>query len=165
MSQKAEAPVGQKKKTACLGIARRSFLGQLAGVPVAAAGLAHAAGTPQAQQGMPPGPQPKAPSGGTKSGAIGRTQRVDGEVKEYRDPETGARVMQLTGDGSDNVHLYFTSQSFLGGGSERVVFGSNRSGRYQYYLLEIRERRLVQGQMTLGAGDRQRLAQAARSRA
>ncbi len=125
------------------GLARRSFLGQLAGIPVAA-GLAQAAGIPAAQQGAPPRPQEKAPSGGAKSGAIGKTQRVDGEVKEYRDPETGARVMQLTGDGSDNVHLYFTSQSFLGGDAERVVFGSNRSGRFQYYLLEIRERRLVQ---------------------
>ena len=126
------------------GIARRSFLGQLAAVPVAVTGLAQAAGTPPAQQVATPGTQPKAPSGVAKLGAIGKTQSVDGEVKEYRDPETGARVMQLTGDGSDNVHLYFTSESFLAGGAERVVFGSNRSGRFQYYLLEIRERRLVQ---------------------
>jgi oligogalacturonide lyase len=110
----------------------------------AAAGLASAASTLRAQQGATPGPQQKAASGGVKPGAIGGTQHVDGEIKEYRDPETGARVMQLTGDGSDNVHLYFTSESFIGGGSERVVFGSNRSGRFQYYLLEIRERRLVQ---------------------
>ena len=52
--------------------------------------------------------------------------------------------MQLTGDGSDNVHLYFTSESFAGSGSERLVFGSNRTGRYQLYQLEIRQRRLVQ---------------------
>jgi oligogalacturonide lyase len=78
------------------------------------------------------------------TGARGRTQRVDSEVKEYRDVDTGARVMQLTGDGSDNVHLYFTSESFVGGGSNRLVFGSNRSGRFQFYLLEIRERKLVQ---------------------
>lgn len=76
--------------------------------------------------------------------ARGRTQRVDSEIQEYRDPETGARLMRLTGDGSDNVHLYFTSESFLAGGAGRVVFGSNRSGRFQFYLLEIRERRLVQ---------------------
>jgi oligogalacturonide lyase len=74
----------------------------------------------------------------------GRIQRIDTEVKEYKDKETGARVMQLTGDGSDNVHLYFTSDSFYGGGSERVVFGSNRSGRFQFYMLEIRNRKLVQ---------------------
>jgi oligogalacturonide lyase len=78
-----------------------------------------------------------------KLGPRGRTLRVDGEMKEYRDQETGARVMQLTGDGSDNVHLYFTSESFVDG-SERIVFGSNRTGKFQHYLLEIREKRLTQ---------------------
>jgi len=77
------------------------------------------------------------------AGERGRTQRVDSEIQEHRDADTGARVMQLTGDGSDNVHLYFTSESFLNG-SERVVFGSNRSGRFQFHLLEIRDRRLTQ---------------------
>lgn len=76
-------------------------------------------------------------------GPRGRTMRVDDEIKERRDPETGARVVQLTGDGSDNVHLYFTSDSFLED-SNRMVFGSNRTGRFQHYLLEIRERRLTQ---------------------
>jgi len=98
---------------------RRSFLKQLGAVPVAA------------------------------QGARGRTERVESEVKEYRDADTGARVMQLTGGDSDNVHLYFTSESFIGG-SERLVFGSNRSGRFQFYLLEIRERKLVQ--LTGGEG-------------
>jgi len=101
------------------GVARRSFLAQLAAVPAAAAVLQH--------------PAP-----------AGRTQSAAGEIKEYRDPDTGARVMQLTGGGSDNVHLYFTSESYLGGGSDRIVFGSNRSGRFQFYLLEIGARRLVQ---------------------
>src|SRR5581483_1152821 len=73
----------------------------------------------------------------------GKTFRVDSEIKEYKDPETGARVRQLTGDGSDNVHLYFTTDSFISG-SDRVVFGSNRSGRFQYYLMEVKEKRLVQ---------------------
>ena len=100
---------------------RRSFLKGLAG---AGFGLAAARGQQAA-------------------GARGKTLRVDDEVKELRDPETGARVMRLTGDGSDNVHLYFTSESFVSG-SDRLVFGSNRSGRFQFYLLEIRERRLVQ---------------------
>lgn len=75
--------------------------------------------------------------------ARGKVERVSGEVKELRDPETGARLMQLSGGESDNVHLYFTSESFVSG-SESIVFGSNRSGRFQFYLLEIRERRLVQ---------------------
>jgi oligogalacturonide lyase len=113
--------------TSRAGVARRFFLAQLGGAAVAGSVV-------QAQQGA-------ARNG---SGAVGRTQRVDGEIKEFRDPDTGARVMQLTGDGSDNVHLYFTSESFLGNRSDRLVFSSNRSGRYQYYLLEIRNRRLVQ---------------------
>ena len=86
-------------------------------------------------------PKPAAPA---SRGGRGSTLRVDSEVKEFKDPDTGARVMQLTGDGSDNVHLYFTSESFAGSGSERLVFGSNRTGRYQLYQLEIRQRRLVQ---------------------
>jgi hypothetical protein len=86
----------------------------------------------------------------------GKTQRVNSEVKEFKDPDTGARVLQLTSDGSDNVHLYFTSESFFGGGSDRVVFGSNRSGQFQFYMLEIRERKLVQ--LTEGSTSRSRRA-------
>jgi len=74
----------------------------------------------------------------------GHTQRVSDEIKESKDEETGARVRRLTADGSDNVHLYFTSESFIGGGSDRVVFASNRSGKFQYHLLEIAAGRLVQ---------------------
>jgi oligogalacturonide lyase len=67
------------------------------------------------------------------------------EIKESKDPETGARVRRLTADGSDNVHIYFTSESFLAdGGSDKVVFASNRSGRFQYHLLDISDARLVQ---------------------
>ena len=95
---------------------RRSFLAQVASLPVVAA----------------------VPS------ARGRSQRVDSEIREYKDPETGARVIQLTGDGSDNVHLYFTSESFLGTASDAIVFGSNRTGKFQFYMLEIRARKLVQ---------------------
>lgn len=76
-------------------------------------------------------------------GPVGRTTDVSGEIKEYKDVETGARVRLLTGDGSDNVHLYFTSESFVTG-SDAIVFGSNRTGRYQHYLLEIKARRLTQ---------------------
>jgi oligogalacturonide lyase len=75
-------------------------------------------------------------------GARGKTASVAGEVKEAKDAETGARVVYLTGE-ADNVHLYFTSESFVTG-SESIVFGSNRSGRYQFYLLDIRRRRVTQ---------------------
>jgi oligogalacturonide lyase len=85
------------------------------------------------------------------TGGRGATQRVTDEIKESKDPETGARVRRLTANGSDNVHIYFTSESFLAeSGSDKVVFASNRSGRFQYYLLDIPEARLVQ----LTDGDR-----------
>jgi oligogalacturonide lyase len=77
------------------------------------------------------------------TGPRGRTTQIDSEIKEYRDKDTGARVRQLTGDGSDNVHLYFTSESFVEG-SNRIVFGSNRTGKFQHYMLEIREKKLTQ---------------------
>ena len=67
-----------------------------------------------------------------------------GEINEYADSETGARVRRLTADGSDNVHIYFTSESFLDGGSDMVIFASNRSGNFQFHLLEISAGRLIQ---------------------
>ena len=105
-------------------MARRSFLGQLGGM--ALAGM-----TAPARAAVSNGPR-------------GKTQSIAGEIKEYKDADTGARVMQLTGDGSENVHLYFTSESFLSGGADRIVFGSNRSEKFQFYLMELREKRLVQ---------------------
>lgn len=44
----------------------------------------------------------------------GKVQQVRGEIKEHKDPKTGARVRRLTGDGSSNVHPYFTSWAFVG---------------------------------------------------
>ena len=43
------------------------------------------------------------------AGGRGKVQQVRGEIKEYKDPKTGACVRRLTGDGSSNVHPYFTS--------------------------------------------------------
>lgn len=76
-------------------------------------------------------------------GPVGRTFSVADEIKDYRDKETGARVMLLTGGGSDNVHLYFTSEGFVEG-SSRIVFGSNRTGKFQHYLLDIAAKKLTQ---------------------
>jgi len=81
-------------------------------------------------------------------GPVGRTIDASSEIKEYKDKETGALVRLLTGDGSDNVHLYFTSESFVSG-SDAIVFGSNRTGKFQHYLLEIKAKRLTQ--LTNGA--------------
>ena len=58
---------------------------------------------------------------------MARGDVFEAEGEEYRDEETGALVRRLTGDGSDNHHLYFTSTSFVGDG-EAIVFASDRSG-------------------------------------
>jgi len=112
-------------------LARRSFLRQLALAPLGAALVR------TRLWGADAAPQP------ASHGPVGRTLDVAGEIKEFKDSETGARVVQLTGGGSDNVHLYFTSESFVAG-SDRIVFGSNRTGKYQHYLMEIREKKLTQ---------------------
>lgn len=118
---------------------RRSFLKDAAGLY--AAGFSSLIGPLTS---LASAAQNQAGGGGEKKGsAVGKVISAADEVKEFRDPDTGARVMRLTGDGSDNVHLYFTSEAFIGG-SDRTVFGSNRSGKFQYYLLEISERKLVQ---------------------
>ena len=74
----------------------------------------------------------------------GKVQQVRGEIKEYKDPKTGARVRRLTGDGSSNVHPYFSSWAFVGSGADTTIFVSNRSGAYQWHLLDIPAARLVQ---------------------
>jgi len=91
----------------------------------------------------------------------GKVQQVRGEIKEYKDPKTGARVRRLTGDGSSNVHPYFTSWAFVGSGADNAVLVSNRSGAYQWYLLDIPAARLVQ--LTAGQKISPNLACVARS--
>jgi len=83
---------------------------------------------------------------GDASSAAGRGKvlQVRGEIKEYKDPKTGVCVRRLTGDGSSNVHPYFTSWAFVGNGADHAVYVSNRSGAYQWYLLDIPTARLVQ---------------------
>jgi len=68
----------------------------------------------------------------------------EAQVKEYTDDETGARMRRLTGDGSDNAHLYFTSTSFLGDGAERLIVSSDRLGDRAYFMLDIPEATLTQ---------------------
>ncbi len=67
----------------------------------------------------------------------GKVLKIRSEIKEYKDPKTGARVRQLTGDGSSNVHPYFTSWAFVGNDADKTIIISNRSGSYQWYMLEI----------------------------
>ena len=94
--------------------------------------------------------EPPQNAGGRRStatppaGGRGKVQQVRGEIKEYKDPKTGARVRRLTGDGSSNVHPYFTSWAFVGDDADHTIFVSNRSGAYQWHLLDIPAARLVQ---------------------
>jgi oligogalacturonide lyase len=121
---------------------RRLFLTRLAafgGVAVSASNLnLIAAAEPPRSLGQATGDA--APS----AGARGRVLQVRGEIKEYKDPKTGARIRRLTGDGSSNVHPYFTSWAFVGDGADKAILVSNRSGVYQWYLLDIPAARLVQ---------------------
>jgi len=68
----------------------------------------------------------------------------EAQIEEWADPETGALMRRLTGDGSENSHLYFTCTSFVGDDAERVIISSDRAGGGAYFLLEIAQRRMVQ---------------------
>lgn len=131
-------------------MARRSFLHQIARVGgagilgvTAIRSVAASAGEPTGGTGTSQA-APAVHTSGKTPGGRGSIQNVRSEIQESKDEQTGARVRRLTADGSDNVHLYFTSESFLAGGSNRVVFASNRSGKFQYHLLDIPAGRLVQ---------------------
>jgi oligogalacturonide lyase len=108
-----------------------------------------------------------APPSGKASGTMaaassrGKVQNVGGEIREYKNSKTGARIRRLTGDGSSNVHPYFTSWAFVGDGADSAIFASNRSGAYQWYLLEIPAARLVQ--LTVGEKISPNMACVARS--
>src|SRR5258707_1178301 len=82
---------------------RRAFLKGLAAAPVCLSFARSFAAESAA-------PQP------ASNGPIGRVLDVADEVKEYKDKETGARV----------------------------IFGSNRTGKFQHYMLEIKRRKLIQ---------------------
>jgi oligogalacturonide lyase len=124
-------------------VGRRLFLGRLAALGGGAALAGSTLSLVIASE--PPARGPQAPGkGGPPNAGRGKTQQIRGEIKEYKDPKTGARVRRLTGDGSSNVHPYFTSWGFVGDNADNAIFISNRSGRFQWYLLEIPSARLVQ---------------------
>lgn len=120
---------------------RRLFLAGAAALGGAAASLAGASRVMAAET-----PQDPQPAAGSPPAAAGRgtVRQVQSEIKEYKDPKTGARIRRLTGDGSSNVHPYFTSWAFVGDGAEQAIFASDRSGAYQWHLLDVPAARLVQ---------------------
>ncbi len=122
-------------------IDRRFFLTRLAalgGAAVSASGLDFVfAAEPPRNAGQV--------TGDASSAAVrGKVLQVRSEIKEYKDSKTGVRVRRLTGDGSSNVHPYFTSWAFVGDSADNAILVSNRSGAYQWYLLDIPAARLVQ---------------------
>ena len=68
---------------------------------------------------------------------------LSSEKREYREPATGVRVVQLTDAPCHNVHPYYNQEGFVDG-SGRYVFSSNRSGIGQIYAVEIASGRIVQ---------------------
>jgi oligogalacturonide lyase len=115
--------------------ARRTFLTQVAALATV--------GTLDRLQAVL-GAEPKSDRSTGSSSARGRVLDVKSDIQEYKDPDTGVRVLRLAAGDFDNVHPYFTTTSFVGDGHEQIVFGSNRTGAYQFYLLELRSGRLVQ---------------------
>jgi hypothetical protein len=126
------------------GLGRRHFLADVAAVGGAAA-LSAVATNPTVADELAQAPRPSADSTtSATTGSRGKVQDVRSEIKEYKDPGTGGRVRRLTGDGSSNIHPYFTSSAFVGDDADSAVFLSNRSGAYQWHLLKISAARLVQ---------------------
>ena len=64
------------------------------------------------------------------------------ELEEHADPTTGARVMRLTSADAHSHHLYFTASSYTKDG--HIVFGSERTGSPQLFLMQMPGGRIVQ---------------------
>ncbi|MCR8632165.1 oligogalacturonate lyase family protein [Paenibacillus radicis (ex Xue et al. 2023)] len=67
-------------------------------------------------------------------------QTFQSEKKSYKDEKTGRLVWQLTSNGSNNYHLYFTDNSFTLGDQE-IYFLSDRSSEspevYNFFKMDI----------------------------
>src|SRR4051794_31513982 len=88
---------------------RRDFLGGLAALGAAGALAATTGKTLAAEELMQSATAPAATPTTKPVGQRGRVLNIRDEIKEFKDPKTGARIRQLTSDGSNNVHPYFTS--------------------------------------------------------
>ncbi len=69
------------------------------------------------------------------------------EIRSYQDAKTGVTVRQLTGDGSNNYHLYFTDNSFTLGDRE-IYFLSDRGSRqpelFNYFRMDLQSGLITQ---------------------
>src|SRR5207244_4044547 len=65
------------------------------------------------------------------------------KAREYRDEQTGCRVLQLTETGPINHHLYFLTSS-LTPDEQSLVFASYRTGRCEFFRRGFPEGETVQ---------------------
>lgn len=72
---------------------------------------------------------------------VGASISID--VTRAADPQTGVEVTRLTDDDGDTIFPYFTQPVFTDDGSG-LLLSSNRTGRWQAYLLDLPAGRLIQ---------------------
>lgn len=69
------------------------------------------------------------------------------EIKEYVDKKTKNTIIQLTSDGSNNYHLYFTDNAFTQGDKE-IYFLSDRSSKspriYNLFKMDLNTGTIIQ---------------------
>ncbi|MGE7602950.1 oligogalacturonate lyase family protein [Peribacillus sp. NPDC097675] len=69
------------------------------------------------------------------------------EIKQYKDKKTGREIFQLTGDGSNNFHFYFTDNSFSLH-DEDIYFLSDRSSQkkeiYNLFKMNLESGKIIQ---------------------
>ncbi|MFQ6096348.1 MAG: oligogalacturonate lyase family protein [Armatimonadota bacterium] len=73
--------------------------------------------------------------------AAGDVTRI--EYQRATDPETGVEVTRLTDDEGDSIFPYFTQPVFASA-EDALLVSSNRTGKWQAYVLWVSEGRLVQ---------------------
>lgn len=73
------------------------------------------------------------------------------EKRTFEQPETGARVLQLTDQPCSNGNAYYNHEQFING-SERLVFRSDRSGERQLYSVDLASGQIVQLTEAAGMG-------------
>ena len=72
---------------------------------------------------------------------MARGDILPSERREFTQPETGVRAVQLTSASCANVNAYYNYEQFIG---DSLVFYSDRSGVRQIYKVEIDSGKIVQ---------------------
>jgi oligogalacturonide lyase len=80
-------------------------------------------------------------SGGSSMGKCGRV--FPSEMFAYRDPETGAEIVRLTGYRGHSHHAYFTVSGWYDS-NRRLLFASERENRINLFSLELASGEITQ---------------------